>query len=155
MAVGCAVITDYQIHRVYERRDGAVTVLCQAFPYLLIGIGEIFAVSAAYELAFTVAPAKVKSVASAVNLLMVGGLPSALCLGLYNACRPWFLNSRGEAHMHRLEDCASARVVNYFWLLEAIASFGVPINVLPPVRDLGGRHRGGRGGRRKISHEHP
>lgn len=135
LAVGCAIVTDYQIHRVYDERGEAVTVLWQAFPYFLIGIGEIFAVSAAYELAFTVAPAKMKSVASAANLFMVGGLPNVFCIMLYNACGRWFLNSRGEAHIHKLEDYATAKVVNYFWLLELIAMLGVIINVLPPVKN--------------------
>lgn len=135
LAVGCAIFTDYQIHRVYKEKGEAITVLWQVFPYFLIGIGEIFAVSAAYELAFTVAPAKMKSVASAANLFMVGGLPNVFCIFLYNACRGWFLNSRGEAHIHKLEDYASAKVVNYFWLLEAIAMFGVIVNVLPPVKN--------------------
>jgi len=135
LAVGCAIITDYQIHRVYNQRGEAISVLWQIFPYFLIGIGEIFAVSAAYELAFTVAPAKMKSVASAANLFMVGGLPNVVCLGLYNACREWFLNSRGEAHIRKLDDYASAKVVNYFWLLEGIALFGVIINILPPIKN--------------------
>lgn len=135
LAVGCAIVTEYQIHRVYDQSGEAITVLWQVFPYFLIGIGEIFAVSAAYELAFTVAPAKMKSVASAANLFMVGGLPNVFCIMLYNACRQWFLNSSGEAHIHRLEDYATAKVVNYFWLLEAVAILGVIINILPGIKN--------------------
>lgn len=135
VAVGFAIFTDYHIHRVYHETGESVTVLWQTFPYFLIGIGEIFAVSAAYELAFTVAPAKMKAVASAANLFMVGGLPNVFCIMLYNACRVWFLNANGEAHIHKLEDYASAKVVNYFWLLEIIAMCGVIINILPPVRN--------------------
>jgi len=131
----CAIITDYQIHRVYQDTGEAVSVLWQCFPYFLIGIGEIFAVSAAYELAFTVAPQSKKSIASAANLFMVGGLPNVFCIGLYNICRSWFLNANGEAHIHRLEDYATAKVVNYFWLLEGVALFGVVINLLPAVKN--------------------
>lgn len=134
-AVGCAIITDYQIHRVYRERGEAISILWQSFPYFLIGIGEIFAVSAAYEVAFTVAPAKKKSLASAANLFMVGGAPNVLCIYLYNACRSWFLNDRGLAHIHKLRDYASAKVVNYFWLLEGIAMLGVIVNLLPPVKN--------------------
>ena len=134
-AVGCAIVTDYRIHRVYRETGEAITVLWQVFPYLLIGIGEIFAVSAAYELAFTVAPARMKSIASAANLFMVGGLPNVLCILLYNACSSWFLNANGEARIHKLRDYASARVVNCFWVVEAISLFGVLINVLPRVKD--------------------
>ena len=135
VAVGCAIITDYQIHRVYREREEQVSILWQSFPYFLIGIGEIFAVSAAYEVAFTVAPAKKKSLASAANLFMVGGAPNVFCIYLYNACRSWFLNANGLAHIHKLEDYASAKVVNYFWLLEGIAMFGVIVNLLPPVKN--------------------
>jgi POT family proton-dependent oligopeptide transporter len=134
-AVGCAIVTDYRIHRVYRETGEAITVLWQVFPYLLIGIGEIFAVSAAYELAFTVAPVRMKSIASAANLFMVGGLPNVLCILLYNACSSWFLNANGEARIHKLRDYASARVVNCFWVVEAISLFGVLINVLPRVKD--------------------
>ena len=134
-AVGCAIITDYQIHRVYQERGEAISILWQSFPYFLIGMGEIFSVSAAYEVAFIVAPANKKSLASAANLFMVGGAPNVLCIYLYNACQSWFLNERGLAHIHRLSDYASAKVVNYFWLLEGIALFGVVVNLLPPVRN--------------------
>ncbi|KAL7549123.1 hypothetical protein ACHAWF_012391 [Thalassiosira exigua] len=135
LAVGCAIATDYKIHRAYEERGEAITVLWQAFPYFLIGIGEIFAVSTAYELAFTVAPAKMKSVASAANLFMMGGLPNVFCIMLYNLCGPWFLNSRGEAHIHKLDDYASAKVVNYFWVLEFISLIGVIVNLLPSIKN--------------------
>lgn len=135
IAVASAILTEYHIHRVYEETGEAVTVLWQTFPYFLIGIGEIFAVSAAYELAFTVAPPKMKAVASAANLFMVGGLPNVLCIGLYNACRIWFLNAQGEGNIHELEDYASANVVNYFWLLEGISLVGVIVNLLPSVKN--------------------
>lgn len=86
------------------------------------------------ELAFTVAPASMKAVASAANLFMVGGLPNALCIVLYNACASWFLNARGEAHISKLEDYTSAHLVNYFWVLEFISLFGVVLNLLPSVK---------------------
>eukprot|EP00970_Alexandrium_tamarense_P016718 scaffold7192_cov203-Alexandrium_tamarense.AAC.4 len=135
LALGCAIFTDYEIHRTYEATGEAISVLWQAFPYFLIGIGEIFAVSAAYEVAFTVAPAKMKSLASAANLFMVGGAPNVMCLMLYNACRSWFINSKGTANIHKLKDYASAKVVNYFWLLEIISLMGVIVNILPPVKN--------------------
>jgi POT family proton-dependent oligopeptide transporter len=134
-AVGCAILTDYAIHAEYKRSGGAITVLWQVFPYFLIGIGEIFAVSAAYEFAFTVAPAKMKTLASAANLFMVGGAPNVFCIGLYNACASWFLNSRGTTNIHHLRDYATAKVVNYFWILELICIFGIVINVLPPIKN--------------------
>ncbi|KAL7485725.1 hypothetical protein ACHAW6_011331 [Cyclotella cf. meneghiniana] len=134
-AVACAILTDYAIHREYERSGQAITVLWQVFPYFLIGIGEIFAVSAAYEFAFTVAPAKMKTLASAANLFMVGSAPNVFCILLYNACGSWFLNARGTTNIHKLKDYASARVVNYFWVLEFVCIFGIVINVLPSIKN--------------------
>lgn len=134
-AVGCAIATEYQIHRVYDQTGQAISVLWQAFPYFLIGIGEIFAVSAAYEFAFAVSPVSMKSLASAANLFMVGGVPNVFCIMLYNACGSWFINSRGTANIHKLIDYSSAKVVNYFWLLEAVALFGVFVNILPPIKE--------------------
>ena len=134
LAVASAIFTDYRIHREYRRSGEPVTVLWQVFPYFLIGMGEIFAVSSAYELAFTVAPAEMKAVASAANLFMVGGLPNVVCLFMYNACGGWFRNAKGDAKISRLEDYADAKVVRYFWLLEAITLLGVVVNLLPPVR---------------------
>jgi POT family proton-dependent oligopeptide transporter len=134
-AVGCAILTDYAIHAEYQRSGEAISVLWQAFPYFLIGIGEIFAVSAAYEFAFTVAPAKMKTLASAANLFMVGSAPNVFCLLLYNACETWFLNARGTTNIHHLRDYATAKVVNYFWVLEFICLLGVVINVLPPIKN--------------------
>jgi hypothetical protein len=134
LAVGSAILTDYRIHRAYRETGEAVTVLWQVFPYFFIGVGEIFAVSSAYELAFTVAPAEMKAVASAANLFMVGGLPNLFCFALYNLCRGWFLNAKGDAKISRLEDYATAKVVNYFWVLEAVTLLGVAINLLPPIR---------------------
>ena len=54
-----------------------------------------------------------------------------MCILLYNACSLWFLNANDEARIHKLRDYASARVVNCFWVMEAIALLGKLINVLP------------------------
>jgi len=134
-AVGCAILTEYAIHREYKRSGESITVLWQVFPYFLIGIGEIFAVSAAYEFAFTVAPAKMKTLASAANLFMVGGAPNVFCILLYNACEKWFLNKRGSTNIHHLRDYATAHVVNYFWVLEMVCVFGIVINILPCIKN--------------------
>lgn len=135
MAVACAIATEYMIHAQYRATGEAISVLWQAFPYFLIGVGEIFAVSAAYEVAFTVAPAEMKSLASAANLFMVGGAPNIFCIYLYNAFGEWFRNDKGTANIHKLSDYSTAKVINYFWLLEVVALCGVIINILPSVRD--------------------
>jgi POT family proton-dependent oligopeptide transporter len=76
-----------------------------------------------------------KTLASAANLFMVGSAPNVFCLLLYNACETWFLNARGTTNIHHLRDYATAKVVNYFWVLEFICLLGVVINVLPPIKN--------------------
>jgi dipeptide/tripeptide permease len=73
------------IHSTYEATGGKISVLWQAPSYVLIGIGEIFAISSAYEVAFTAAPPQKKALASAINLFNVGGVPNFVCISLYHA----------------------------------------------------------------------
>ena len=134
MAIGCALMVEYKIHSTYEKSQSQVGVLWQVFSYTLIGIGEIFAVSSAYEVAFTTAPPERKAQASAINLFCVGGLPNFLCIILYNIGARWFTNSRGTTEISDLEDYTSAKVANYFWVLFFICAFGVVVNLLPSVK---------------------
>ena len=110
-------------------------VLWQVFSYTLIGIGEIFAVSSAYEVAFTTAPPERKAQASAVNLFCVGGLPNILCIGLYQVGARWFTNSRGTTEISNLEDYCTAHVYKYFLVLFVICILGVVVNLLPAVKN--------------------
>ena len=103
---------------------------------MLIGAGEIFAVSAAYEVAFTASPPEKKVLASAVNLFCIGGLPNLICIGLYQACSAWFENSIGTSSISHLDEYATAKVTRYFWLLFGICIFGVWLNLLPQVREF-------------------
>jgi hypothetical protein len=136
LAIGWALFMEYKIRTTYEATGGKVNILWQSLAYVLIGAGEIFAVSAAYEAAFTASPPEMKVLASAVNLFCVGGIPNVLCIFLYQACRGWFLNSKRTASIHRLEDYASARIDKYFLVLLGISLLGVFVNILPPVRDF-------------------
>jgi POT family proton-dependent oligopeptide transporter len=136
LAIAWALLVEVLIHDRFESTGKRVSVLWQTVSYVLIGAGEIFAVSAAYEVAFTAAPPEKKVLASAVNLFCIGGLPNVFCILLYNACRPWFRNNRGTTSITRLEDYASAHVEYYFWLLLAIAVVGIGINLLPAVREF-------------------
>lgn len=56
MAIAWAIVVEQMIHSTYHSTGEKVNVLWQAPCYLLIGLGEIFAVSAAYEVAFTASP---------------------------------------------------------------------------------------------------
>lgn len=135
LSVAWAIFMEYKIRATYHATGEKVNIMWQAMAYVLIGGGEIFAVSAAYEAAFTAAPPDSKVLASAVNLFCVGGLPNVLCIILYQACKSWFYNARGSPSIHRLEDYVTARVDLYFYVLLGVAVLGVVVNVIPAVKD--------------------
>lgn len=135
LSVAWAIFMEYKIRATYHATGEKVNIMWQSVAYVLIGAGEIFAVSAAYEAAFTAAPPDSKVLASAVNLFCVGGLPNVLCIILYQACQSWFQNARGSPSIHRLEDYVTARVDLYFYVLLAVSILGVVINVIPSVKD--------------------
>lgn len=136
LAIAWAIFMEYKIRNSYQATGEKVDIMWQSISYVLIGAGEIFAVSAAYEAAFNASPPEKKVLASALNLFCVGGIPNILCIGLYQACRRWFLNSRGIATIHRLEDYATTRIDSYFFVLLGISLVGVFINILPSVKDF-------------------
>lgn len=131
-----ALYVEYLIRSTYEGSQARVSVLWQAPSYVLIGCGEIFAVSAAYEVAFTASSPKTKALASAINIFCVGGIPNVLCVLLYHACRGWFRNATGTANIAHVEDYVTARVDKYFWILVMILIFGTALNLAPSVRDF-------------------
>lgn len=134
LAIVWAIFVEYLIHSTYEQTGKAVNVLWQSPSYILIGFGEIFAVSAAYEAAFTASPPDKKVLASATNIFCVGGLPNLICIMLYHSCSHWFANERGTTSITRLEDYSTAHVGKYFCVLLCIMVLGMLINVLPSVR---------------------
>jgi len=135
LAIAWALLVEYWIRSTFAATGDGISVLWQAPSYLLIGVGEIFAVSAAYEVAFTAAPPQKKALASAINLFNVGGLPSLLCLVLYHACSKWFENASGRASIHTLDTYTEAHIYKYFCVLFCIALIGVLINGLTPVKN--------------------
>ena len=134
-AVAWAIVVEKMIHSTFERTGEQVNVLWQAPAYILIGFGEIFAVSTAYEVAFTASPPDKKVLASATNIFCVGGLPNLICIVLFHFCREWFRNSHDNANIGEIEDYATAHVGKYFYLLLSIMVFGTIINLLPFVRE--------------------
>jgi POT family proton-dependent oligopeptide transporter len=136
MAIAWSLLMEHKIRSTYEATGEQVNIMWQSLAYILIGCGEIFAVSAAYEAAFTAAPPEKKVLASAVNLFCVGGIPNVLCIFLYQACRGWFLNSRGTASLGHISDYASAHTDYYFLVLFGISLLGIVVNLLPSVRDF-------------------
>jgi len=135
LAIAWALFLERKIHSSYALHGKKISILWQAAAYVLIGAGEIFAVSAAYEVAFTASPPEQKVLASALNLFCVGGIPNILCLVLYNICRGWFIPRNGKTNhsISSLEDYVSAQVYKYFIVLFGIACLGIVINTLPSV----------------------
>jgi POT family proton-dependent oligopeptide transporter len=113
-AVAWAIAVEKMIHSAFERTGEQVSVLWQAPAYILIGFGEIFAVSTAYEVAFNASPPDKKVLASATNIFCVGGLPNVICIAMFHFCRKWFTNSHGNENIGQIEDYATAHVGNYF-----------------------------------------
>lgn len=118
LAIAWALLVEIWIHNAYEQTGQEISILWQGMSYILIGAGEIFAVSAAYEAAFTASPPEKKVLASAINLFCIGGIPNVICMALYNACQGWFHNSHGTTKITRLEDYATANVDKFLLLSE-------------------------------------
>mmetsp|Transcript_46370 Transcript_46370/g.52698 ORF Transcript_46370/g.52698 Transcript_46370/m.52698 type:complete len:775 (-) Transcript_46370:223-2547(-) len=141
-AIAWALFVEHKIHNQYAFDGKKVSVLWQALSYTLIGAGEIFAVSAAYEVAFTASPPDQKVLASALNLFCVGGIPNLICIVLYNVCKSWFAPTNGrtaknnnDASISNLEDYVSAQIYKYFLVLLGVALLGVIINILPFIQN--------------------
>lgn len=133
-AIAWALLVEYQIHHHFEETGDTISVLWQIPAYVMIGAGEIFCVSSAYEVAFTAAPPQKKALASAINLFCVGGLPNVLCIMLYHACSPWFQNKQGTSNIHLLGHYCEASVYKYFLVLLGIAVLGILLNLLPSIQ---------------------
>ena len=131
-----ALMVEYWIITTYEQTGERISILWQGMSYILIGAGEIFAVSAAYEVAFKASPPEQKVLFSAVNLFCIGGLPSVICIILYQLCVPWFQNSNGNMNISHIKEYSTAHINKYFWLLLGLSIFGTLINLLPSIRDF-------------------
>lgn len=134
-AIAWALVVEHKIHLHYQMAGEPISVLWQIPSYALVGVGEIFAVSSAYEVAFTVAPPNKKGISSALNLFCIGGIPNILCIGLYHVSARWFTNANGTTSISDIEDYVTASVSYYFLVLLAICFFGVGLNLFPSVRE--------------------
>lgn len=135
-SIAWALLVENMIQTTYASTGERINILWQAMSYILIGAGEVFAVSAAYEVAFTASPPEKKVMFSAMNLFCIGGLPSVICIALYQACIPWFQNSKGTTSISQLHEYTTAHIYKYFWLLFFISIIGTLINLIPSVRDF-------------------
>ena len=134
LAMISALFTEYRIHSTFANSGKQISILWQTFSYVSVGCGEIFAISSAYEFAYTAAPRDSKAFASATNLFFVGGLPNLLCIALFHICEDWFHTKDGKQSIQSINDYATAQVYKYFLVLLFIALFGTIINLLPPVQ---------------------
>ncbi len=72
-AILWSLLLESMIHNEYARSGGRINVVWQAPSYILIGAGEIFSISTAYEVAFIASPPNQKAFACAFNLFCIGG----------------------------------------------------------------------------------
>ncbi len=134
LSAGCALIVNSQMKSNWEASQSQVSILWQIPQFLLIGLGEIFAVSASYEAAFIIAPKEQKAFASAINLFLIGGVPQFISTALYHACAEWFQTSDGSERLDGTGDYVETQMDKFFVVLMGIALFGVIFNMLPFVR---------------------
>jgi POT family proton-dependent oligopeptide transporter len=133
LAILWSLLLEQMIHSEYARSGDRINVLWQAPSYILIGAGEIFSISTAYEVAFTASPPNKKAFACAFNLFCIGGIPNMLSLGLYRVCDRWFQNASGSGNIRMIKDYSEAQVFKYFVVLLGIVTFGVVVNLIPSV----------------------
>lgn len=98
-----------------------------------IGFGEIFAISAAYEAVFLIAPKNLQALSSAVNIFFMAALPQYLTKLLLTLTTSWFISSDGNPNLNTLSAYTTAHTQWYFGLLVCISISGVLVNSLPAV----------------------
>uniref|UniRef100_A0A7S2WJF0 Uncharacterized protein n=1 Tax=Mucochytrium quahogii TaxID=96639 RepID=A0A7S2WJF0_9STRA len=136
VCVACVII-DYQIHSHYNATGEPINVFWQIVPYMLLGFGEIFVISSAYEAAFILSPDGFKTFGSALNLLCVGCIPNLLSAVILNACEAWAMtDANGGTELNNLEEYSTAHVYRFLWVLAGISFAASLICILPPVKRM-------------------
>lgn len=129
LAIASALIVDYEIRKQYRKDGSEVNVLAQAMNFFLVGAGEIFAVSTAYEAAFTIAPKEQKCLASAIQLFMGNGLASYVQIGLNQGLGGWLPKDKG------VQNYVDSEMYKYLWMLFGICIGGALLNLIPQVKN--------------------
>lgn len=127
------LLIDVFIIKVYNESGSEVNILWQSPAFILIGFGEIFAISAAYEATFLIAPKNLKALSSSVNIFFVGGLPQYLINASILATKSWFVSSNGSDDLTTLDNYTTAGTIKYFGLMIGIGVFGILVNLIPAV----------------------
>mmetsp|Transcript_52168 Transcript_52168/g.59111 ORF Transcript_52168/g.59111 Transcript_52168/m.59111 type:complete len:139 (-) Transcript_52168:153-569(-) len=74
----------------------------------------------------------------AINLFMMGSLPTLICTGIVSGVKGWFPTSpENTTHIEITKAYVESDIVNYFWILFGIVLvFGVFLNLLTPVKNF-------------------
>jgi hypothetical protein len=134
VALAYTIALDYHIRSTFAATGGQVSVLLQAPAFLLIGVGEVFTFSASYEAAFTIAPKSMKSLASAINIFLIGAMPQYISTLIINLEAAWFRTPDGITKLMTVEAYCAAETIYFWWTIFCVALLGVLLNLLPPVQ---------------------
>jgi POT family proton-dependent oligopeptide transporter len=128
--LGYTLFLDGLMKDSYFNNDGSqLSILYQIPSYMLLAIGEVFAVSASYEIAFAIAPKEQKVLCSGLNLTFTTGLANFICTGLLLVFKAWFPQDSTT------EEYVNSKMGLYFLVLLGVQVFGIIINVIPFVRN--------------------
>ena len=133
LALAAAIVVDHSIRSQYNKNGSQISILWQAFSYVLVGFGEIFAIASCLEAAFSIAPKEQKGLASAMNQFLSLGLASFICVAMNNACSSWFPQESDAAS--RTEMYAESEMGKFLLVPFGITVFGVLVNVFPPIKN--------------------
>jgi proton-dependent oligopeptide transporter, POT family len=137
LAIAAAIIVDHSIRTNFQRDGTEISILWQAFSYIFVGCGEIFAFTSCLEATFSIAPPEQKGLASALNQFLTVALSSFICVGLNNAFSEWFPQptangTGGESSV--TEQYANSEMGKFLWVTFGITLLGIVVNVLGPVK---------------------
>ena len=134
--LGCsyavAAIMNYGVIRVYLESGSQISIFWGLFGTFLAG-GIAFHFSAMNEIAFTVAPAELKMLGTAVMLFMSQGIPNLIGAILFKACTPWFRDSEGNK-IRTIQHYVDGKSINFTYLMMGLAFFNVLIMFVPPIK---------------------
>mmetsp|Transcript_11324 Transcript_11324/g.18732 ORF Transcript_11324/g.18732 Transcript_11324/m.18732 type:complete len:427 (-) Transcript_11324:273-1553(-) len=134
--LGCsyavAAIMNYGVIRVYLESGSQISIFWGLFGTFLAG-GIAFHFSAMNEIAFTVAPAELKMLGTAVMIFMSQGIPNLIGAILFKACTPWFRDSEGNK-IRTIQHYVDGKSINFTYLMMGLAFFNVLIMFVPPIK---------------------
>jgi POT family proton-dependent oligopeptide transporter len=155
IAIMCSMVVDYSIKLSYyhtinngNNEQQQIPVTYQIFQFMFLAMGEVFVFPTSYEVAYTVSPTNTKSIASSIQLFFSIGLANFICVGLYYICGQWFPTSTipttvtttiagptTTTMMGRTEAYAESELQKFMMVLLGIATFGIILNLSPPIKN--------------------